>query len=122
MRRTRTSLYYVIGYLIPGGLGLLVAPPLALNLLFSSGSYGDVMPRLVGLMMVALGAFVVQIVRRKVEVMYLTALMVRSAMLPVLLSFYLMSRDPLFLTLFGIVGVGVVYTGTSYWLDRRDKA
>ena len=34
MRRTRISLFYVIGYLIPGGLGLLVAPQLALKLLF----------------------------------------------------------------------------------------
>src|SRR5512132_2113220 len=121
MRRTRRSLYYVIGYLIPGGLGLLVAPQLALMLLFSQGSYDDTMPRMVGLMMVALGLFVVQIVRRSVEVLYLTALAVRSGMLPVLLALYLASRDPLFLTLLAIVGFGVGYTSVSYWLDRRDQ-
>jgi uncharacterized protein YjeT (DUF2065 family) len=122
MRRTRTSLYYVIGYLVPGGLGLLVAPQVALKLLFSTGEYGDFMPRMVGLMMVALGAFVAQIVRYKVEVLYLTALGVRSGMLPILLAFYLASRDPLFITLFMIVGCGVVYTGVSYRLDLRNRA
>jgi uncharacterized protein YjeT (DUF2065 family) len=122
MRRTRRSLYYVISYLVPGGLGLLVAPPLALKLLFSTGTYDDVMPRMVGLMMVALGAFVFQIVRHEVEVLYLTALAVRSGMLPILLALYLASRDPLFLCLLGIVGVGVVYTGVSYWMDLRNRA
>ena len=112
----------MISYLIPGGLGLLVAPQLALTLLFSQGSYGDIMPRMVGLMMVALGMFVVQIVRRSVEVLYLTALAVRSGMLPVLLGFYLASGDPLFLTLLMIVGFGVVYTSVSYRLDLRDHA
>ena len=122
MRRTRISLFYVIGYLLPGGLGLLVAPQLALKLLFSNGTYSDVMPRMVGLMMLALGVFVLQIVRKKIEALYLTALAVRSAMLPVLMWFYAASRDPLFAALLGIVGFGVVYTGVSYRLDLRDRA
>lgn len=121
MRRTRISLFYVIGYLMPGGLGLLVAPQLALKLLFSNGTYSDVMPRMVGLMMLALGVFVLQIVRKKIEAMYLTALAVRSGMLPVLLSFYLIARDPLFLALLGIVGLGVSLTSVCYRLDLRDK-
>ncbi len=122
MRRTRTSLYYVMGYLIPGGLGLLAAPRLALMLLFSRGGYDDIMPRVVGLMMVALGVFVVQIVRRSVESLYLTALAVRIGMLPIMLGLYLASRDPLFVTLMAVVGFGVAYTSVSYALDRRDRA
>lgn len=121
MRRTRISLLYVIGYLMPGGLALLVAPRLALTLLLSNGTYGDVMPRMVGLMMLALGGFVVEIVRKSVEPLYLTALAVRSGMLPVLLFLYLASGDPLFLTLFGIVGLGVAYTSVSYRLDLRSR-
>jgi len=121
MKRTRISLFYVISYLIPGGLGLLLAPQLALTLLFSTGAYSDAMPRMVGLMMVALGAFVVQIVRKRIEPLYLTALAVRSGMLPVLLLFYLVSGDTLFLTLLGIVGIGVAYTSVSYRLDVRDR-
>jgi uncharacterized protein YjeT (DUF2065 family) len=122
MKRTRISLFYVISYLLPGGLGLLAAPQLALQLLSSNGAYDDVMPRVVGMMMIALGVFVLQIVRRRVEDLYLTALAVRIGMLPIMLSFWLVSRDPLYLTLLGIVGVGVVYTSVSYRLDVRGRA
>jgi len=46
----------------------------------------------------------------------------RIVMLPVLLGLYLYSRDPLFISLLVVVGLGVVLTGVSYWLDRRENA
>lgn len=122
MKRTRWSLFYVIGYLIPGGLGLLIAPQMALKPLFSNGEHGDIMPRMDGILMVALGVILVQIVRHRQEVLYPTAIVIRSGMLPILLSFYIVSRDPLFLALLTTVGVGVVFTGVIYWQDLRDKA
>jgi uncharacterized protein YjeT (DUF2065 family) len=122
MKRTRISLFYLIGYLIPGGLGLLVAPQMALKLLLSNGDYGNVMPRFAGMLMLALGIIVTQAVRHRLDVLYPTALAVRSGMLPVLYSFYILSGDPLFLTLLAIVGIGVVFTGVSLALDRREKA
>ncbi len=120
MKRTRISLFYLIGYLVPGGLGLLIAPQLALKLLLSNGDYGNVMPRLAGMMMLALGILVTQAVRHRLDVLYRTALVVRSGMLPVLYSFYLLSHDPLFLTLLAIVGIGVIFTAISFALDRRE--
>src|SRR5207247_735630 len=54
MPRTRLSLFYLIGYLVPSGLAFLLAPQLTLKLLFSNGSYGDVMPRLVGVFILTL--------------------------------------------------------------------
>jgi len=42
MIRTRLSLFYLAGYLIPAGLLLLFAPTFALRLLLSNGEYGDV--------------------------------------------------------------------------------
>ena len=104
-----------------GGLALLLAPQLALKLMFSNGQYGDVLPRFVGMLMVALGIIVMQAVRHRLEVLYTTALIVRSGMLPIMLGLYLYSGDPLFITLLIIVGIGVVLTGVSYWLDRRDR-
>ena len=47
----RVTLIYLTTYLFLGGLGLLVFPDLALRLLLSNGSYGDVMPRVVGMFM-----------------------------------------------------------------------
>src|SRR5215813_11992684 len=54
---------YLSSYLLVGGLGLLVVPELTLRLLLSNGSYGDVMPRLVGVFMLALGGVILQFVR-----------------------------------------------------------
>src|SRR5258706_309275 len=49
MTRTRFSLFYLAGYLIPAGLLLLLAPTFSTRLLLSNGDYGDVFPRLAGI-------------------------------------------------------------------------
>ena len=122
MRRTRLSLFYLAGYLLPTGLLLLVAPRTTLRLLLSNGDYGsDVFVRVAGLLLLAVGFFVVQIIRYRAEVLYPTTLMVRAVFLIGFLGFYLYTRDPLFLVILGVVGLGFILTGTSYWLDRRER-
>ncbi len=122
MKRTHYSLYYLIGYLTTGGLAFLIAPRMTLKLFFSNADYGDVLPRFVGMLMLALGIIVTQAVRHHLEVLYPTALIVRSGMLPIMLWLYFYSGDPLYITLLTVVGIGVLLTGFSYWLDRRSKA
>ena len=121
MRRTYLSLYYLIGYLIPVGLALFVAPTFTLKLLLSNGSYGQVMPRLLGLVLLALGIVVVQLVRLQAERLYSATLIARAVILAGLLILYPSSGDPLFLSLLLIVGLGFVLTGASYFLDRRER-
>lgn len=122
MKRTHLSLYYLVGYLLPAGIALIAAPKVALKLLLSNGNYGDVLPRLLGVVLLALGVVVLQIVRLRVEVMYSTTLLARSVILICLFGLYLYARDPLFLTLVAIVGLGFILTGASYLLDRRRQA
>ena len=43
MKKTRFSLFYLAGYLIPAGLLLLLAPTFSTRLLLSNGNYGDVL-------------------------------------------------------------------------------
>lgn len=119
MRRTRVSLYYLATYLVGAGIALVVAPALALTLLFSNGHYGDVMPRLLGVVLFALGVVVVQIIRHRVEALYTTTLAVRAVIVLVLAGLFVYSRDPLFIVLIVVVGIGMTLTGTSYLLDRR---
>ena len=122
MRRTRLSLFYLAGYLLPTGLLLLVAPRMTLRLLLSNGDYGsDVFVRVAGLLLLAVGFIVVQIIRYRAEVLYSTTLMVRAVFLIGFLGFYRYTRDPLFLVILGVVGLGFILTGTSYWLDRRER-
>ncbi len=100
----------------------MLAPQFALKLLFSNEEYGDVMPRLVGVVLFALGVVIVQIIRFRLEVLYTTTVFVRAVILLVLISLYLYSRDPFFLVLVGVVGFGVTLTTTSYLLDGKSKA
>jgi hypothetical protein len=122
MRRTRWSLFYLAGYLLPTGLLLLVAPRAAFALLLSNRDYGsDVFPRVAGLLLLGLGIVVVQIIRLKAEILYPTTLIVRSLFLVGFIGFYVYTRDPFFLVVVAVVGLGVALTGTTYWLDRRDQ-
>jgi len=119
MHRTRLSLYYLAGYLIPTGVLLVAAPDVAFKLLFATGQYGDAIPRLAGGVLLALGIIVVQIIRYRLDVLYPTTVGVRLMLLAVLGWLYARTGDPFFLIVTGVVGLGVLLTGTSLLLARR---
>ena len=55
MNKTRLSLLYLGSYLVLIGLGLLFAPESTLRLLQSNAEYGNVFPRIAGMLMSGLG-------------------------------------------------------------------
>jgi hypothetical protein len=114
----RASLFYVAGYLLFGGGGLMAAPEGALLALGSTGEYGTVLPRAMGLMMIGLGLVVVQVIRLGVTALYPTTVAVRCVLLAGLAWLYHLSRDPFFLVVLATVGLGVVLTGTALAADR----
>lgn len=120
MKRTHLSLYYLTAYLLGSGVALITVPDFALKMLFSNGNYGDVMPRLTGVIALALGILVLQIVRYHVEVLYTTLLGMRLVLVTVLAGLYFYSRDPFFISLIAIVGLGIVLTAVGFWLDRQN--
>lgn len=121
MKRTWVSLFYETGYLLVGGFFLLAAPDTAFKLLFSNNSYGDVLPRLFGTVLFSIGTIFVQIVRMHIEELYTTTIVVRVPLIVVNLWLFYYSGNPLFLTLFVIVTLGVVLTVTGYVIDERNK-
>jgi hypothetical protein len=121
MRRTHLSLYYLATYLPIAGVALLTLPDVATKLLLSNRTYDDVFTRLAGALLLALGVLVIQIVRHRVEDLYATTLLVRLGLLAVLAVLFARSADPFFLVIFAIVGVGVLLTGTTLYLDRRAR-
>ncbi|WNZ25425.1 hypothetical protein HJG54_22935 [Leptolyngbya sp. NK1-12] len=122
MERTRLSLFYLVGYLIPSGIMLLIAPRFALKLLLSNGDYGDVFPRAAGMLAVGLGIMLVQMLRLRLSDLYSTTLIVRSFFFVCLLSLYNLNYDPFFLVLLVILSIGIVLTTTSYILDKQDAS
>jgi hypothetical protein len=120
MRRTNLSLIYVATYLWGAGIALLLAPPLALHLLLSTGDYGEILPRLAGLLLIGLGMLVVQIIRYQIADLYSTTIAVRVVFCLGFILLYSRSRDPLFLVLLAVVGVGVLATSLCFLRDRRE--
>src|SRR5258708_5036297 len=106
--RTRLSFYYLAAYLLGAGIALVFAPSLALRLLFATGHYGDVMPRLLGVVLFALGIVIVQIIRHRLEVLYTTTLVLRVFIVLVLPRLLIFSPVPPFISLLVVVGFGMV--------------
>jgi uncharacterized protein YjeT (DUF2065 family) len=104
----RLTFIYLAAYLLFGGLGLLVTPDLTLRLLLSNGNYGDVMPRLVGMFMIALGGVIVQFLRARDYRYYRYTIVARSFIVVALTAVYLRARDPLLIVLDAIVLVGLL--------------
>jgi hypothetical protein len=65
------SLYYLAGYLLVGGFALLVAPDRTLKLLLSNRDYGEVFPRLAGMLMSGLGMSIAGIIRGRARKPYI---------------------------------------------------
>jgi len=118
MKRTRLSFFYLISYLWLGGFGLLIAPQLSAALLQSNADYPDIMLRALGMFMIGIGIIIVQIVRYQIEVLYPTTLIVRLFFCVCLLLFFFTASDPLFLVLLGIVGLGLLLTGSCYLSEK----
>lgn len=121
MRRTHVSLYYLVGYIIPSGLLLLFVPTFATQLLQSNTTYDEPALRLAGLVLLALGLLIAQVVRHHVEVLYTTTLVIRAILSLGLLWFFVSTANPFFAVVLVVVLIGVALTGTSYILDRRDS-
>ena len=122
MNRTRMSLFYLGLYLSVIGFGLLFAPHGALKILQSNGDYGDVFPRVAGMLMSGMGLSIFGMIRAASSELYPATLVIRVYFIACIAAFYAMSGDPLFLVLAAIVGLGFVLTLSAYLLDRRSSS
>jgi uncharacterized protein YjeT (DUF2065 family) len=107
----------VAGYLVVTGLALLLDPVASLRLMHSTADYGEVMPRWVAMMSLALGTLIGQSVRHRLKILYPLGFFMPAAMLAGFIGLYKLSADPLFLFVLAVVAVGVVLTGTSLLFD-----
>ena len=119
MNKTRLSLFYLSSYLLVIGFGLLLVPHHTLEILQSTGDYGDAFPRLAGMLMSGMGLSIVGMIRARAAGQYPATLFVRLYFLSCIVVLYARTRDPFFLILLAIVGLGFGLTATAYVLDRR---
>lgn len=119
MNKTKLSLFYLATYLCVIGFGLLFMPSVTLDILQSTGDYGDVFPRVAGMLMSGLGITVAGLIRANAHELYPATLAIRVYFLLCIAAFYWMTQDPLFIVMLVIVGLGFLLTLSSYIADRR---
>ena len=120
MNPKRILFTYLSAYLVFGGLGLAFAPDTALDLLQSDQEYGDVMPRVVGMFMVALGSLIGLFVLKKDYRYYGYSIVARTGIVAFLFYIYSIDSDPMFLVFNAIVLVGLVPSYVVLIREWRD--
>jgi len=121
MNKTRLSLFYLGSYLVLIGFGLLLAPDGTVKLLQSNRHYDDIFVRIAGMLMSGLGLSVFGMIRARASQLYSATLFMRVYFIICFAVFYASTRDPLFLVLTAIVGLGLLLTLSSYLLDKKSS-
>jgi hypothetical protein len=120
MNKTRLSLSYLGSYLVLIGLGLLFAPDATLRLLQSNAEYGDIFPRVAGMLMSGLGFAVIGIILAGAYQLYPATIVIRLYFIACQVVFYKRTGDPLFLVFIVIIGIGLALTLGAHLFDRRE--
>lgn len=104
----KLSWTYLATYLLVGGLGFAFLPELSLKLFLSDGNYGDIMPRLVGMFMLALGGLIATMTINNDFRYYPYAVFIRTGMVIFISWLYLISKDTMMLVILVIVLTGLI--------------
>ena len=121
MPKTRRSLFYLAGYLTITGLALLFTPQFFLKLLFANHEYPDAFVQFSGILMIGLAVVVMNIIKYGNRILYRTTLMARIPMWICTLGLYLYTKETFFIVVLGVLGLGIVLTG-SFYLSERGKS
>lgn len=122
MQKTRRSLWFLTSFLLGSGASFLLLPQLTATLFLSNTIYPDLMLRVIGMFLFAFGIVMLQIVRHRVEVLYLTTVIVRAFIAASLLWFFAITMNPMYLVLASLVILGMVITGYNYLVERKFAA
>ena len=99
---------YLASYLLIGGIGFAFIPELTLKLFLSNGDYGDIMPRVAGMFMIALGGLVATMTFNNDLRYYPYAVFIRTGMVAFIIWLYMISKDPLMIVILAIVLLGLL--------------
>ncbi len=114
----KLTLIYLASYLFIGGIGFAFIPELVLKMFMSTGEYGDIMPRVVGMFMIVLGFLITLFIKNEDYKYYLPTIIARSFIVIFLSALYFNTNDTLFIILNIIVLVGLL---PSIYIFIKDK-
>jgi hypothetical protein len=119
MKAKKITLTYLTTYLTIGGVGFALFPAQTLELFFSNGNYGEIMPRVVGMFMCALSFLIFRILRNEDWKYYSVTIYVRSGITLFLFWLFYISNDPMFLVINSIVLIGLIPSIVIYFGNKE---
>jgi len=120
LRRTRTSLFYLVAYLFPLSTGLLISPAGTFHLLGSGAEHANTAWRLFGGLLFVLGFVVAGLIRKRKSTAYINTAIGR--MVFVVLFSYLVGKtgNRAYVVILSVLGFGEMWTLIALALDFRD--
>src|SRR5215831_18592969 len=120
LRRTRTSLFYLIAYLFPFAAGLLISPTDTFHLLGSRADHATTAWRLFGGLLLLLAVAVVRLIRKRLSAASINTAIGRLAF--VILFSYLVGKtgNQAYLIVLMVLGFGEAWTLIALALDLRE--
>ena len=109
---------YLASYLIIGGIGFGFILEMVLKLFMTTGIYGEIMPRVVGMFMIVLGFLITLLIKNEDYKYYLPTIIARSFIVIFLSALYIISNDPLFIILNIIVLIGLLPSIYNFIKDK----
>ena len=104
----KVTLIYLASYLTIGGIAFAFFPAIALKLFMSTGDYGVIMPRVVGMFMMVLAFLIIMIIKNKDYKYYLPTIIARTFIVIFMTYLYFATSDILFIILIIIVLAGLL--------------
>ncbi len=118
---TRRSLVYPITVLMVTGILLIGIPNLVFSLLGSNMTYPPEIANLLGMFTIGLGTLVALIYRYKIRQLYMWTLFIRLFFVSVLVYLYLKYSNPFFLTVLGVLILGMFLTILGVFIDKKQS-
>jgi hypothetical protein len=116
--RTRLSMFYLAGYLLPVGLALMFVPQPTMKLFLTNHAYDDLGLRMGGVFLFAIGMIVSGMIINEASRAYLVTLFVRAFIFTALFVLYAIYGDPALVVINLVIAVGWVLTYLGW---RKDK-
>ena len=110
---------YLASYLSLGGIGFSFLPEVTLKIFLSNGEYGVIMPRLVGMFMIALGGIITTMTFNNDLRYYSYAMFIRTGMVAFILWLYMISKDPMMIAILIIILLGLLPSWYVYLMKSE---
>ena len=119
LKRTRTSLFYLVAHLFPFAVGLLISPTGTFHLLGSRSEHATTAWRLFGGLLLLLATVVVRLIRKRQSAAYINTTIGRLVF--VALFSYLVGKtgNQAYLIVLIVLGFGEMWTLIALALDLR---